>query len=177
VLPKRLFDRHHAKHLTKAAAAAITKKNQDDLKEYASYSSWTTDIWTGLGQKEMAGLTAHFWPKSWPPQPRRVTLDLFYFPESHTGENYSSKLDARAQTWGGKPFQMTTDKGANVRLGVRLFLQKDGTLFIDYCVLISIRHSLSGPPPRQYAEGSIQNPCHRLPLFQAKEDSQVHAQV
>ena len=126
-LPQRLFDRDHVKLLVKRAALAIDKKNHAEHADLASYSSWTTDIWTGLGQKEMAGLTSHFWPADWPPEPRRVTLDLFHFPESHTGEHYAEKLTERAGTWGGKPFQMTTDSGPNVRLGTRLFLGKTGS--------------------------------------------------
>jgi hypothetical protein len=99
-----------------------------DYEDYLGDGSWTFDIWTGLGQNEFATVTAHFFNKDW--LLRRVTLELFHFPVSHTGENITSKLRETAEKWRAFPVQMTTDKGANVRLGVRTFLGKDGTLIL-----------------------------------------------
>jgi hypothetical protein len=126
LLPQRLFDRHHAKLLVETAARQIDDMNKKLYMQLAAgYASWTTDIWTGLGQKEMCGLTAHFIPPDWSTGPQRVTLDLFYFPESHTGENLCAKLRERANLV-GLPYRMTTDSGANVLLAARLFLGREG---------------------------------------------------
>jgi hypothetical protein len=125
-LPQRLFDRHYAKKLVKDAALSVEKMLKKDYVAISRYASWTSDIWTGLGNKEMAGLTAHFIPADWSSGIQRVTLDLFNFPESHTGANIAEKFAERSRDWGAKPFQLTTDSGANVLLGTRLFLEKDG---------------------------------------------------
>lgn len=36
-------------------------------------------------------------------------------------------MDVLADNWGTKPFQITTDSGSNVKLGVRTHLEKEGT--------------------------------------------------
>jgi hypothetical protein len=92
---------------------------------YAKDTSWTIDIWTGLGQNEFAGYTAHFIDEDW--VFRRVALDLDYFPQAHTGENISEKIQQLANKVGASPFQIVADSGANVQLGSRMHLGKDGT--------------------------------------------------
>jgi hypothetical protein len=62
------------------------------------------DLWTGLGQSEFGSITAHFFDKKW--VLTRLTLDLFYFPEKHTGANIFSKLQQLGEKWGGRPFQV-----------------------------------------------------------------------
>lgn len=93
--------------------------------EYLSESSWTIDIWTGLGQNEFAGYTAHWIDEEW--VFRRATLDLDYFPQRHTGENIAAKCTELTAKFGGqKPFQVVSDSGSNVVLGKSLFLGKEG---------------------------------------------------
>lgn len=93
---------------------------------YAKDSSWTIDIWTGLGQNEFAGYTAHFIDENW--VFHCVALDLDYFPQAHTGENISEKMQQLANKVGASPFQIVADSGANVQLGSRLHLGKAGAL-------------------------------------------------
>lgn len=100
----------------------ILKENE----QYIADSSWTCDIWTGLGQNEFAGITAHFYDKFW--VLKRKVLDLFYFPERHTAENIAQRLDRVADHWGSKPFQCTTDSGANIKAANLTFLEKAGAL-------------------------------------------------
>ena len=96
-------------------------------EKFIPNSSWTSDIWTGLGQSEFAGVTAHFFDQDW--LLHRVVLDLFYFPARHTGENIAVEYGRVGLRWGAKPFHMTTDSGANVKLGTRTFIEKEGTPF------------------------------------------------
>jgi hypothetical protein len=49
---------------------------------------------------------------------------------SDTGVNLAEEFRAKANRFGGTPFHLTTDKGANMRLGARLFLGKDGAPFV-----------------------------------------------
>jgi hypothetical protein len=90
--------------------------------------AWTVDIWTALAQNEFAGYTAHWIDTEW--EFRRLTLDLEYFPQRHTGENIAAKLSSLATAWGKKPTQVTLDSGANGLLGVRTFQQKEGVSII-----------------------------------------------
>ena len=94
---------------------------------FAADSSWTIDIWTGLGQNEFAGYTAHWIDENW--IFRSTTLALDYFPEEHTGINISAKCTELSQKTGGSPFQIVSDSGANVKLGTRTFLEKEGIFF------------------------------------------------
>jgi hypothetical protein len=71
----------------------------------------------------MMALTQHGWTKDW--QLVHACFDYIHFPEAHTGENISNKFTERAEHW-GRPFQITTDSGANIVLGSRLFLGKEG---------------------------------------------------
>lgn len=53
-------------------------------------------------------------------------LDLIYFPDRHTGENITTEYEKVSDRLGAKPFQIVTDKGANMKLGTRDFLAKEG---------------------------------------------------
>ena len=79
-------------------------------EKYIRDSSWTSDIWTGLGQNKFLGLTGHFYDDEW--FLRRTVLDLLYFPERHTGVNITSEFLTESVKWGAKPFQVVTDCGA-----------------------------------------------------------------
>lgn len=105
---------------------------------YAKDTSWTIDIWTGLGQNEFAGYTAHFIDENW--VFRRVALDLDYFPQAHTGENISEKIQQLADKVGASPFQIVADSGANVQLGARMHLGKDGAPFQQHYFLSSFTY-------------------------------------
>lgn len=67
-----------------------------------------------------------------------------HFPNRHTGENISAKLDSLAANWGKKPFQITTDSGSNVKLGVRTHLEKEGTYITLLSLIDFLSHSISG---------------------------------
>jgi len=94
--------------------------------EHANDSSWTIDIWTGLGQNEFAGYTAHWIDDNW--VFKRATLDLDYFPVAHTGENITENCTKISTKYAGNvPFQVVSDSGSNVLKGARDFLHKPST--------------------------------------------------
>lgn len=97
-----------------------------DYEQYVGTSGWTVDIWTGVGNNEFAGYTAHWIDSDF--NLHRAALDMSFFPEQHTGVNIHDKLTDLMDRFGSKPFHITTDRGANVRLGVNLFLGHDGAL-------------------------------------------------
>jgi hypothetical protein len=112
------------------------------LKIYCKYSkdsSWTIDIWTGLGQNEFAGYTAHWIDENW--VLRRAVLDLDYFPEAHTGENIRTNCEKISVKYdSAMPFQIVSDSGANVVLGKKLFLQKDGITPSFHFLFLPLTH-------------------------------------
>lgn len=58
----------------------------------------TTDIWSSRHQDSYLGVTAHFFDSSWQFQSR--ILDTKPFPENHTAENISKKVDNCLSEWG-----------------------------------------------------------------------------
>jgi hypothetical protein len=200
-LPARFFDRHFAKRVVAEAAEQIQKMVPDslpfllvlsyasillipfnfpvltnfcvqieyDYAKYAPNSAWTSDIWTGLGQNEFCGITSHFWADDWSRIERR-TLDLFYFPQTHTGEHLAQQYEIEAVRF-GRPFQITTDKGANMRLGVRNFMGKDGPNSLPF----PSYSRLSGIPCFAHGLSNMIKAAMQIPTIKLLYDKQTKA--